>query len=77
MPSNGVPERRSHGPASRTAATTSLPDATFTLRLSYGTVKGYEENGRKIPYFTDFAGAPSSTPPITTTSRPTSFPTAG
>jgi hypothetical protein len=33
------------------------PDATFTLRLSYGTVKGYTENGKKIPYFTTFAGA--------------------
>jgi Peptidase S46 len=32
------------------------PDATFTLRLSYGAVKGYTENGKKIPYFTDFAG---------------------
>jgi hypothetical protein len=36
---------------------TQAPDATFTLRLSYGTVKGYEENGKKIPYFTTFAGA--------------------
>ena len=33
------------------------PDATFTLRLSYGEVKGYEENGKHIPYDTDFAGA--------------------
>jgi Peptidase S46 len=32
------------------------PDATFTLRLSYGTVKGYEEDGKTIPAFTDFAG---------------------
>jgi hypothetical protein len=32
------------------------PDATFTLRLSFGTVKGYEENGRRVPPFTDFAG---------------------
>ena len=32
------------------------PDATFTLRLSYGTVRGYEENGKQIPAFTDFAG---------------------
>jgi hypothetical protein len=32
------------------------PDATFTLRLSYGAVKGYSQNGKKIPYFTDFAG---------------------
>ena len=35
---------------------TQPPDATFTLRLSYGTVKGYEENGKKIPYFTTFGG---------------------
>jgi Peptidase S46 len=36
---------------------TQPPDATFTLRLSYGTVKGYEENGKTIPYSTTFAGA--------------------
>jgi hypothetical protein len=33
------------------------PDATFTLRLSYGAAKGYEENGKKIPYFTTIGGA--------------------
>src|SRR5579864_5582205 len=33
------------------------PDATFTLRLSYGTVKGYQENGKAIPFATNFAGA--------------------
>jgi hypothetical protein len=32
------------------------PDATFTLRLSYGTVKGYQENGRQVPPFTTIAG---------------------
>ena len=32
------------------------PDATFTIRLSYGTVRGYEEDGKQIPAFTDFAG---------------------
>jgi peptidase S46-like protein len=32
------------------------PDATFTLRLAYGTVRGYEENGKRIPAFTDMAG---------------------
>jgi hypothetical protein len=32
------------------------PDATFTLRLSYGVVKGYEENGKAVPYQTTFAG---------------------
>jgi hypothetical protein len=33
------------------------PDATFTLRLSYGAVKGYKENGKDIPYFTTMGGA--------------------
>jgi len=35
---------------------TSYPDATFTLRLSYGTVRGYEQDGKQIPAFTDLAG---------------------
>ncbi len=33
------------------------PDATFTLRISYGQVKGYEENGHLIEPITNFAGA--------------------
>jgi Peptidase S46 len=36
---------------------TEPPDATFTLRLSYGTVKGYLENGKEIPYDTTMGGA--------------------
>jgi len=36
--------------------TGSYPDATFTLRLSYGTVRGYEQDGKQIPAFTNFAG---------------------
>ena len=36
--------------------TSSYPDATFTLRLAYGVVKGYEENGKAIPFETTFAG---------------------
>jgi peptidase S46-like protein len=32
------------------------PDATFTLRLSYGVVKGYNENGKKITPFTTLGG---------------------
>ncbi len=32
------------------------PDATGTLRLSYGTVKGYLEDGRKVPPYTVTAG---------------------
>ncbi len=37
--------------------TDSYPDATFTLRLSYGAVKSYLENGKHIPYFTTMSGA--------------------
>ena len=36
--------------------TSNYPDATFTLRLSYGPVLGYEENGKKLPAMTTFAG---------------------
>ena len=32
------------------------PDATFTLRLSYGAVKGYAENGKRVAPFTTFEG---------------------
>jgi hypothetical protein len=32
------------------------PDATFTLRLSYGAVAGYQENGHTVPPTTNFAG---------------------
>jgi hypothetical protein len=35
----------------------SYPDATFTLRLSYGTVKGYEENGKAVAPWTTMGGA--------------------
>jgi hypothetical protein len=44
--------------------TTTYPDATFTLRLAYGTVRGFTENGEgivpkgtKVPYFTTMGGA--------------------
>src|SRR5205085_7077313 len=36
--------------------TSAYPDATFTLRLAFGTVKGYEEAGQHIPFETVFAG---------------------
>lgn len=46
------------------SGTEAYPDATFTLRLSYGAVKGYVEGnegptppGTKLPYFTTMAGA--------------------
>lgn len=37
--------------------TKTYPDATGTLRLSYGAVKGWIERGTPVPAFTDFAGA--------------------
>jgi len=47
-----------------TEGTASYPDATFTLRLSYGVIRGYTENGQgttpkgtKLPYSTTFRGA--------------------
>ena len=53
-------ERTNYGKIARAlfaAKGTSLyPDATFTLRLSYGTVKGYKVNGKAYTPFTDFAG---------------------
>ncbi len=36
--------------------TSSYPDATFTLRLSYGKVVGWQEKGAAVAPFTDFAG---------------------
>src|SRR5262245_2766908 len=35
---------------------TNYPDATFTLRLAFGTVKGYKELGKDVPAFTTMAG---------------------
>lgn len=39
-----------------TEGTKLYPDATFTLRLSYGAVEGYMENGKKVPAFTTLGG---------------------
>ncbi|MDP9175389.1 MAG: S46 family peptidase [Planctomycetota bacterium] len=36
--------------------TEGYPDATFTLRLSFGTVKGYEEDGKHVPAMATLAG---------------------
>ncbi len=40
-----------------TQGTSTYPDATFSLRLSFGPVMGYEENGKQIPAMTNVAGA--------------------
>jgi hypothetical protein len=37
--------------------TSTYPDATFTLRLSYGSVKGYRQDGRDIYPITSMGGA--------------------
>lgn len=37
--------------------TDTYPDATFTLRLAFGVVKGYQEGGRQIPWTTTLGGA--------------------
>jgi hypothetical protein len=36
--------------------TSGYPDATFTLRLSYGQVQGWKEGDRKVPALTTFGG---------------------
>ncbi|HBL16033.1 MAG: hypothetical protein A2X36_07815 [Elusimicrobia bacterium GWA2_69_24] len=38
------------------AGKSAYPDATFTLRLSYGKVAGYEEGTTRVPYKTTFHG---------------------
>jgi hypothetical protein len=37
--------------------TNTYPDATFTLRLAFGQVKGYEEQEKQIPAWTTIGGA--------------------
>jgi Peptidase S46 len=53
-------ERASYSKIARarfdTEGTKLYPDATFTLRLSYGAVKGYMENGKKVEPFTTLGG---------------------
>ena len=55
------PERQANGLIARARfdlfGTGIAPDATFTLRLAFGTVKGYRVEGQDLPYFTTFGGA--------------------
>ena len=39
-----------------TAGDAAYPDATFTLRLSYGAVKSYQEDGKRVEPFTQIRG---------------------
>lgn len=53
-------ERAAYGKIARAIfdvkGTSVAPDATFTLRLAYGTIKGYAENGKQIAPYTTIAG---------------------
>jgi hypothetical protein len=40
-----------------TEGTSTYPDATFTLRLAFGRVSGYEQDGQQIPAWTSMGGA--------------------
>jgi hypothetical protein len=40
-----------------TYGTSIYPDATFTLRISYGAVRGWQERGKPVPAFTNIRGA--------------------
>lgn len=55
------PQRQAYGKIAKARfavqGTGVYPDATFTLRLSFGPVKSYEENGQKVPAFTTLNGA--------------------
>lgn len=54
-------ERQAYAKISRAVTaiegTGGYPDATFTLRLAFGTVKGYTEDGQQIAPTTDISGA--------------------
>jgi hypothetical protein len=54
------PKRQAHAALAKARfqmdGANTYPDATFTLRLSYGTVKGYKEDGKDVPAFTTMAG---------------------
>ena len=55
------PERQSYGSIARAKfaihGRTLPPDATFTLRLAYGVVRGYRADGQDVPWKTTFDGA--------------------
>ena len=60
METQGEAKQQSHAKIAKARfalqGTSSYPDATFTLRLAFGTVKGFEEGGKHIPAHTTFAG---------------------
>ncbi len=55
------PEREAYGKMANARfalyGSSIYPDATFTLRLAFGEVKGYTQDGQKIPWATTLGGA--------------------
>jgi hypothetical protein len=55
------PERQAYGQIARARfeiyGTGIAPDATFTLRLAFGVVRGYAVDGVELPYYTTLGGA--------------------
>ena len=55
-----APLKKYHGQIAKvlfaTTGTAVYPDATFTLRMSYGSVKGYQDHGHHVVPTTTFAG---------------------
>jgi hypothetical protein len=55
------PERQASGAIStfrfKLLGNTVAPDATFTLRLAFGVVRGYEVEGTNLPFHTTLGGA--------------------
>jgi hypothetical protein len=53
-------KRQAHGQIAQARfalqGASTYPDATFTLRLAFGQVRGYEEAGKQIPFQTTFSG---------------------
>lgn len=55
------PQRQAYGKIAKARfavqGTGVYPDATFTLRLAFGQIKGFEENGQQVPPYTMLGGA--------------------
>ncbi len=55
------PQRQAYGKMAKARfavqGTGVYPDATFTLRLAFGQIKGFEENGKMVAPFTTLGGA--------------------
>ena len=56
----GEAKQQAHAAISRARnallGTVGYPDATFTLRLAFGTIKSYEQGGKPVPALTTLAG---------------------